>query len=414
MTPSSSSFESSFFDHVDKNAVLYIQRLREAVAIKSISSDLKGHLSDINKMVEWTASHIRRLGGKVIIMPNPCNSESEEYPPILLGEFLSDPSKKTVCVYGHLDVQPAERTDGWDTDPFVLTEIDGKLYGRGSTDDKGPSLSWLWAIEAYQQLGKEMPVNIKLIYEGMEESGSVGMAETILELAQPGKFFSDVDFFCISDSYWTGKRKPCISYGLRGLAAFEVSVQCCEQDLHSGVYGGIVHEAVDDLIYLMASLKEPNGKILIKGIMDDVLPMTPEEESLYENIDFDVKEFKVRFVNRHAKPLNSYDISLMTQINIKFIAHIFYLKSKKEVRVTNYGNTLQKNDKKSLLMARWRYPSLTIHGIQGAFSGEGVKTVVPSKVAGKFSIRTVPNMDLEQVRKLVKQHLENEFAKVRF
>jgi len=279
----------------------------------------------------------------------------------LLGEFLSDPSKKTVCVYGHLDVQPAEKTDGWDTDPFVLTEIDGKLYGRGSTDDKGPSLSWLWVIEAYQQLGEEIPVNIKMIYEGMEESGSVGMEDTILELAKPGNFFSDVDFFCISDSYWTGKRKPCISYGLRGLAAFEVSVRCCEQDLHSGVYGGIVHEAVDDLIHLMASLKEPNGKILIEGIMDDVLPMTPEEESLYENIDFDVNEFK------------------------------------KEVRVTNYGNTLLKPDKVSLLMARWRYPSLTIHGIQGAFSGEGVKTVVPSKVAGKFSIRTVPNMDLEKI-----------------
>jgi len=104
----------------------------------------------------------------------------------------------------------------------------------------------------------------------------------------------------------------------------------------------------------------------------------------------------VRFPNRHVEPLNLYDISLMTFTN-KFIAHEFCLKSKKEVRVTNYGNTLLKPDKVSLLMARWRYPSLTIHGIQGAFSGEGVKTVVPSKVAGKFSIRTVPNMDLEKI-----------------
>jgi nonspecific dipeptidase len=92
-------------------------------------------------------------------------------PPILIGEFISDPKKKTVCVYGHLDVQPAAKEDGWDTDPFVLTEKDGKLFGRGSTDDKGPALSWLWVVEAHQKLGIELPVNVKLIYEGMEVGG---------------------------------------------------------------------------------------------------------------------------------------------------------------------------------------------------------------------------------------------------
>jgi len=245
-----SSFESAFFDHVDQHTELYIERLREAVAIQSVSSDLESHLSDINQMMDWTAAHIRRLGGKAVLMPNPSNSDSKEYPPNLLGEFISDPSKKTVCVYGHLDVQPAAKADGWDTDPFVLTEIDGKLFGRGSTDDKGPALSWLWVIEAYQNLEEELPVNIKLLYEGMEESGSEGMEEAIVELAKPGQLLNDVDFFCISDNYWTGKRKPCITYGLRGLAAFEVSVQCCEQDLHSGVIGGTIHEALTDLVYL--------------------------------------------------------------------------------------------------------------------------------------------------------------------
>ena len=247
-------------------------------------------------MMEWTASHIDRIGGKTTFMANPSNKNTagKTYPPILLGEFIVDPRKKTLCIYGHLDVQPAAKADGWNTDPFVLTEIDGYIFGRGATDDKGPALSWLWAIEAYQQLGVEFPGNIKLLYEGMEESGSEGMQEAILELAKPGKFLNDVNFICISDSYWLGKRKPCINYGLRGLAMFEVVVQCSEQDLHSGVFGGTMHEAMTDLVYLLASLKDPSGKILIEGLMDDVVPVTPEEEALYRDIDFDPEAYKVR------------------------------------------------------------------------------------------------------------------------
>eukprot|EP01083_Nonionella_stella_P312794 1120155_1 len=153
-----------------------------------------------------------------------------------------------MCVLAFIiDVQPAKKEDGWDTEPFVLTEKDGKLYGRGSTYDKGPALSWLWVIEAHQQLGIELPVNIKMMFEGMEEYGSDRMFEAIADQARSGKFLNKVDFFCISDNYWLGKTKPCITYGLRGLAYFELSVQCAEQDLHSGVFGGVVHEAMTDL-----------------------------------------------------------------------------------------------------------------------------------------------------------------------
>jgi nonspecific dipeptidase len=187
-------------------------------------------------MIEWTKDHIVRLGGSVTVLPNPVGSEERPLPPILLGEFHVDPKLKTVCVYGHLDVQPAAKEDGWDTDPFVLTEKDGKLFGRGSTDDKGPALSWLWIVEAHQALGIDLPVNIKILYEGLEEYGSEGMFETIAEEAKAGKFLNDVDFFCISDNYWLGKEKPCVTYGLRGLAYFELSVQGCEQDLHSGEF----------------------------------------------------------------------------------------------------------------------------------------------------------------------------------
>ena len=166
--------------------------LSATISIPSISSELDEHLKDIIKMIEWTQAHAQRLGAKTTLMPNPLGTEERPLPPILMGEFHVDPAKKTVCVYGHLDVQPASKEDGWDTDPFVLTEKDGKLFGRGSTDDKGPALSWLWVVEAHRELGVELPVNLKILYEGMEEFGSDGLFECIAQEAKEGKFLNDV------------------------------------------------------------------------------------------------------------------------------------------------------------------------------------------------------------------------------
>jgi Peptidase family M20/M25/M40 len=150
----------AFVRYVDDHEDLYKARLREAVAIPSVSAGLDAHLGDINAMIDWTVVHVERLGGTHELRPNPAGTADRPLPPILLADFPADSgssssttaaaatsnNKKkkmmTVCVYGHLDVQPATREDGWDTDPFVLTEKDGKLYGRGSTDDKGPALSW--------------------------------------------------------------------------------------------------------------------------------------------------------------------------------------------------------------------------------------------------------------------------------
>jgi acetylornithine deacetylase/succinyl-diaminopimelate desuccinylase-like protein len=158
-------------------------------------------------MMEWTRDYIVKLGGKATLMANPLDKTSppettkgdSTWPPILAADFTVDPNLPTVCVYGHLDVQPASADDaGWKSDPFVLTERDGALYGRGSTDDKGPALSWLWVVAAYQRVNKPLPVNLKLVYEGMEESGSVGIFEWIYQ--ETNGFLSDVDCFCISDN----------------------------------------------------------------------------------------------------------------------------------------------------------------------------------------------------------------------
>ncbi|RLW13252.1 hypothetical protein DV515_00000107 [Chloebia gouldiae] len=335
-SPKMSALET-LFKYIDEHQDLYVQRLAEWVAIQSVSAwpEKRG---EIKHMMEVAAKEIERLGGTTKLMDIgkqklPDGSEIP-LPPIVLGTLGTDPRKKTVCVYGHLDVQPAALEDGWDSEPFTLVERDGKLYGRGSTDDKGPVLAWLNALEAYQQTNQEFPVNIRFCLEGMEESGSEGLDELIF--AQRDAFFKDVDYVCISDNYWLGKKKPCITYGLRG------------------------------------SLVDKKGKILIPGVNEAVAPVTDEELALYEKIDFDLTEYA------------------------------------RDVGATR----LLHGAKREVLMHRWRYPSLSLHGIEGAFSASGAKTVIPRKVIGKFSIRLVPNMTPEEVTKNVEDYLNKKFAEL--
>eukprot|EP00529_Nitzschia_sp_RCC80_P036473 CAMPEP_0113500620 /NCGR_PEP_ID=MMETSP0014_2-20120614/32442_1 /TAXON_ID=2857 /ORGANISM="Nitzschia sp." /LENGTH=195 /DNA_ID=CAMNT_0000395001 /DNA_START=230 /DNA_END=813 /DNA_ORIENTATION=- /assembly_acc=CAM_ASM_000159 len=190
MSMSMSSFDSSkFFDLVDEHQDKFIQQLGDVVKIKSVSSQLPSSLPEIEAMMSWVQQFIRdELDGmdstdiNVRLVSNPASTANRQLPSILLAEFMVDPALKTVCCYGHLDVQPAsQEEDGWDTDPWTLTELGGKLYGRGSTDDKGPALSWLWVIWLHKLLDQKLPVNIKLLFEGMEEFGSEGLFEVIRE-----------------------------------------------------------------------------------------------------------------------------------------------------------------------------------------------------------------------------------------
>ncbi|KAK2569282.1 Cytosolic non-specific dipeptidase [Acropora cervicornis] len=277
---------------------MFVQRLKYAVAIKSVSAwTEEKYRNEIVKMVNHVKDEIIRLGGEVELVDlGPQEGKNVQLPPVLLGKLGKDSAKKTLCIYGHLDVQPANLDDGWDTEPFELTEIGGKLYGRGSTDDKGPVLAWLNAIEAFQETGNELPVNLKFVFEGMEESGSEGLDDLIFK--RKDTFFKSVDYVCISDNYWLGKNKPCITYGLRGICYFFVEVTCASKDLHSGVFGGTVHEAMSDLIYLLGQLVDVKGKILVPGINDNVAPLTGGERATYTDIDFDkvIGKFSIRLV----------------------------------------------------------------------------------------------------------------------
>lgn len=363
------------FKYIDDHKDKWVKNLTEAVAIKSVSA-WKETRPEIDRMVHWVGDRLVALGGTVeycdIGEQTLPDGTQLKLPPVLFGQLGNDPKKKTVLLYGHLDVQPAAKEDGWDTEPFVLTpsEDGTKLYGRGSTDDKGPVLGWLHAIEAYQKTGQDIPLNLKFCFEGMEESGSEGLDELLIQRKNTD-FLSNVDYVCISDNYWLGKDKPCITYGLRGICYFFIEVECSSQDLHSGVFGGTVHEAMADLIYMMNTLIDKDGKILVDHLMDNVAPVTDDELKIYDKITFDVADYK------------------------------------KDVGTKKL---MYEGDKNKTLMSRWRNPSLSLHGIQGAFSEPGAKTVIPRKVIGKFSVRIVPNQTPEEVEKVVVDYLKKKWV----
>jgi Cys-Gly metallodipeptidase DUG1 len=362
----------AYFAKVDELAPHFIDRLRRAVAIPGISSD-DTRRGDLFKMGDWLAAELKSLGAEVEIRPlgKEAAKPQLELPPVIVARYGNDKKKRTILVYGHYDVQPAGKEDGWATEPFELTiDEKGRMYGRGSTDDKGPVLGWLNAIEAHQKAGVEFPVNLLCCFEGMEEYGSEGLDDFIK--AEAKKFFADTDAVCISDNYWLGTEKPCLTYGLRGNSYYQVTISGPGQDLHSGNFGGAAYEPMIDMVQLLSTLVTNKGEILIPGLNELVAPLTAYESALYENISYEM-------ANLHE--------AMGSETSIK----------------ENVDATL---------MARWRFPSLSIHGIEGAFSQPGAKTVIPAKVSGKFSIRTVPDMTPEQIDKLVFAHLDKQFAKL--
>ncbi|KAM6219652.1 beta-Ala-His dipeptidase [Rhynchocyon petersi] len=360
--------------YIDLHQDEFVQTLKEWVAVESDSVQPVPKLrQEVFRMMDLAADKLRRLGASVDLVDAGTQQLPDgqilPVPPVLLAELGNDPKKPTICFYGHLDVQPASKEDGWLSDPYTLTEVDGKLYGRGATDNKGPVLAWIHAVSTFGALGQDLPVNVKFIIEGMEEAGSVALEEVVRR--EQARFFSSVDYIVISDNLWISRRKPALTYGTRGNSYFTVEVKCRDQDFHSGTFGGILNEPMADLVALLGGLVDSSGHILIPGIYDSVAPVTEEERKMYEVIDLDLQEYR-----------NS------TQVE-RFLF----------------------DTKEEILMHLWRYPSLSIHGIEGAFDEPGAKTVIPGRVVGKFSIRLVPHMNQSVVEKQVKQHLESIFSK---
>ncbi|CAH0057772.1 unnamed protein product [Clonostachys solani] len=367
MTTSAPDGFQHLFAKVDELESHFINRLRRAIRIPSISAYSESR-EKCFEMAQMLQEEMTLLGIQVQLKDIGYEKHTGlKLPPIVLGRYGQDPKKPTILVYCHYDVQPAEKSDGWSTDPWEMTtEDDGRLCGRGTSDDKGPLLCWLNAIEAFQAAGMDVPVNLLFLFEGMEENGSTGLRAALEEEAS--QFLADVDAICISDLVWAGNTYPSIAQGLRGVLFYVLDVTGAEKDAHSGSFGGVLSEPMSDLASVMSSMVDSKGRILIPGIYDTVRPVTDEEKDQWEKLG-----------------LSEGD--LVDSIN---------------------GRSLH-SDLIEGLVHRWRKPSLSLHRLENAAPGAGATTSIPAKVRGKFSIRTVPDMDSAEVDKLVQQHINTQF-----
>lgn len=341
-----------------------INFLKDLVSFKSISAD-KEMASESRKTAEFIKNKLMELGAVVRIVENEVKGNN----PLILAKIGDDEKKKTILFYSHYDVQPASLDDGWKTEPFEMKEKDdGYLYGRGTNDDKGPITATYFAVKELLTMG-ELPVNLRWLYEGEEESGSGGFEETVLKHKE---YLGDVNGLLILDTSWFGDKTPSMDYGFRGIVYMGISITGPRADQHSGLVGGTIREPMHDLSILLTKLVDLDGRILIDGFYDSVLPLTQEEKQLYENIEFNLEDYK------------------------------------------NYlgVDRVISEDANTVLMNQWRNPSISIHGIQGAFHGPGAKTVVPGTVIGKVSARIVPNQKPDEIEELFKLYITKEFEKL--
>ncbi|KAK7461443.1 hypothetical protein VKT23_008621 [Stygiomarasmius scandens] len=377
-----SSLPTAIYNYIDSHQKEYVDRLTQAVKIPSVSADTtsagRQHVIDMSNFMLQQLKALNVDARQVELGPQ--SGTNVNLPPLVIGTLGTDPKKKTVLIYGHFDVQPAQKSDGWNTDPFTLTEVpDGKggtkMVGRGSTDDKGPILGWVNCIEAYQQSGVEIPVNIKFLFEGMEEQSSDGLNDYIKQEANG--YFKGVNYVTICDNYWLNNKTPVLTYGLRGIAMYRIDVNGAPMNLHSGIYGGMIFEPMSDLIAVLASLVNNQAQILIPSVNNLVPPPTAQEIELYQAIDYSVQ-----------------DLNEATQADVGL-----------------------SSDKVTLLMGRMRFPTLTIHEITNGSPPSdpnvAASTVIPHAVSAKFSMRLVPDQSPDVITGLLREFIECEFKKLK-
>ena len=338
----------------------YLDRLFELLRIPSVSAD-PAFSQDVYRAAKWMTSTMESMGLQTQLIKTPTH-------PIVLAESPKVPDAPTVLVYGHFDVQPADPLEEWISHPYDPTIRDGKIYARGATDDKGQMLTHIFSTEAWLKTEGALPVNLKFLIEGEEESGSVALSKLMNgdfddQLGCPVAEKLACDVVVISDSSQFGPEIPAITYGLRGIVAFELTLYGPKQDLHSGTFGGAVANPLNALMRVMAAFQDDFGKVLIPGFYDDVVDLTETERRQWQSLPFSEEEF-------------------MQQVGVR----------------ATFGEPGY-----STIERCWSRPTMDINGISGGYQGEGGKTIVPAKASAKFTCRLVPNQNAEKVANSVRQ-----------
>ncbi len=336
-------------DYQEKNNERFLNEMMDLLRIPSISAKSE-HKEDMIKCANAVKESLLASGcDKAEVMDTGGH-------PAVYGEKIIDPSKPTVLVYGHYDVQPVEPLNEWRTPPFEPTIIDGKVFARGSADDKGQFYMHVKALEILTQTNT-LTTNIKFLIEGEEEVGSPNLGSFVAA----NKELLKADVILISDSSLLSMENPSLDTGVRGLSYIEVEVTASARDLHSGTYGGAVANPITVLSKIIAACHDENNHITIPGFYDDVNIVSDEERALINQAPFDEEEYK-------------------NEIGIKALHG--------EKGYSTYERTGIR-------------PTLEINGIWGGYTGEGAKTVLPAKATAKISARLVPSQNSAKITELL-------------
>ena len=340
--------------YIEENKDRMLDELFGLIRIPSISSE-SAHKPDMIRTAEYIKDALLKAGAdKAEVVPSNGN-------PVVFGEKIVDPSAPTVLVYGHYDVMPVDPIELWTSSPFEPVIRDGKIYARGANDDKGQLFMQVKAFEYLVKTG-QLKTNVKFMIEGEEEIGSPSLEAWAAKHADKVK----ADVILVSDTGMIAENTPTITQGLRGLAYMEVEVTGPNRDLHSGLFGGAVANPINVLTKMIASCIDDKGHITIPGFYDDVIEVSAKDREMLAKAPFDLDAYK-----------KSLDIAEVQG---------------EEGYTTNERTGIR--------------PSLDVNGIWGGYTGEGSKTVTPSKAFAKISMRLVPDQDYHKISDLFKKYFE--------
>jgi len=337
-----------------QNRPRFLAELKDFVRFKTISSQ-PAHAGDLKKCAAWLADHLRRIGlDNVRVIPTRGH-------PVVYGAWQRVPGAPTVLVYGHYDVLPADPLQEWRTPPFAPTVRGQNLYGRGACDDKGQMFAHVKALESYLLGGRGLPVNVKCLFEGEEELDSPNLTPFVAK----HKRALSANAAVMSDSHMPAADRPAINYATRGTLRVELEVEGPAQDLHSGNFGGAVHNPLQALCEMIASLHDAGGHVAIPGFYNNVRTWSEKERD---------------YMARNGPP----DSAILEAARVE--------KGWGERDYSLYERTTLR-------------PALTLNGVVGGYGGSGVKAVIPARALAKFSFRLVPDQDPQEVGRLFRDHI---------
>jgi acetylornithine deacetylase/succinyl-diaminopimelate desuccinylase-like protein len=338
------------------NQANHLEELKAFLRIPSVSTQPE-HKEDMYHAARWLAEKMHTAGLENIEIIESAVGRH----PLVYADWLHAPNAPTVLIYGHFDVQPVEPLELWESPPFDPTIREDRLYARGASDDKGQAYIHVKAVEAYLQTSGSLPVNVKFIYEAEEEDGGLTLSDYLPK--NQAKLAADVAL--ISDTGLLGPDLPCIIYGLRGIHYDFFDLTGPDHDLHSGGYGGAINNPLNALGHILAKLKDEDGHILIPGFYEDVRELSAEERTLLNQLPLDEADF----LSRTGAP------------------------------------ALWGEPAYSLVERLGARPTLDVHGIIGGYTGAGGKTVLPSTVHCKISMRLVPDQDPIKIKQQFRDYV---------